>query len=165
MIAESVRSLDLYLSIYPPCLLQLEHRPSGVPAKFPNSMCLHSPNEVCRESLSLGSVLLVLLPPFRSSSFWSAAMAKPLLHFYRHDRSAEQTQPREDDMKCERCEGLMQALFEPMWSGAWRCLNCGHATDSVMEANRRQMRLLSSPVEHEESAPEASQDVITPFAA
>ena len=48
-------------------------------------------------------------------------------------------------MKCERCEGLMleddfidmEESCEGMWLRAWRCLNCGHATDSVMLANRK----------------------------
>ena len=48
-------------------------------------------------------------------------------------------------MKCERCEGLMleddfidmEESCEGMWLRAWRCLNCGHAADSVMLANRK----------------------------
>ena len=52
-------------------------------------------------------------------------------------------------MKCERCDGLMlegdfidmEESCEGMWLRAWRCLNCGHAVDAVMAANRhRQSR-------------------------
>jgi uncharacterized Zn finger protein len=95
----------------------------------------------------------------------------PLLHFS-IEAIGQQTQ--EVDMKCERCEGLMLeddfidigALLEPMWSRAWRCLNCGHATDSVMETNRqRQTVILSSSVEQAESAPEADGNVINTMAA
>ena len=48
-------------------------------------------------------------------------------------------------MKCKRCQGLMAEDqffdFEGtqgfMWMKGWRCMNCGHAVDSVREANRR----------------------------
>lgn len=62
-------------------------------------------------------------------------------------------------MKCERCEGLMleddfidmEESCEGMWLRAWRCLNCGHATDSVMLANRKRHALVpASPVEDED---------------
>lgn len=47
-------------------------------------------------------------------------------------------------MTCTRCQGCMAKdhfldLFESsedMWLTGWRCLNCGHVYDSVMERNR-----------------------------
>ena len=46
-------------------------------------------------------------------------------------------------MKCKRCQGLMAEHqffdFEGtqgfMWMKGWRCMNCGYAADSVIEAN------------------------------
>jgi hypothetical protein len=48
-------------------------------------------------------------------------------------------------MECTRCQGLMvedhffdsQGTQGFMWMKGWRCMNCGHAADSVGEANRR----------------------------
>jgi hypothetical protein len=48
-------------------------------------------------------------------------------------------------MKCERCNGLMledhfmdmKDLSEGMWVSSWRCMNCGHAADPIMIANRQ----------------------------
>lgn len=77
-------------------------------------------------------------------------------------------------MKCDRCEGLMledhlldmEESFEGMWLRAWRCLNCGHALDSVILANRhRQARLTSPDVRREEVVLEALADACTPLAA
>jgi hypothetical protein len=60
-------------------------------------------------------------------------------------------------VNCGRCEGLMleddfidmKESCEGMWLRAWRCLNCGHATDSVMVVNRQLHALrLASQVEH-----------------
>jgi hypothetical protein len=55
-------------------------------------------------------------------------------------------------MNCRRCQGLMmedQFLdFEGthgfMWATSWRCVNCGHVYDSVIEQNRlaRQEKVL-----------------------
>ena len=47
-------------------------------------------------------------------------------------------------MKCRRCQGLMAEDqffdFEGtqgfMWMKGWRCMNCGHAADTLIEANR-----------------------------
>ena len=47
-------------------------------------------------------------------------------------------------MKCRRCQGLMaeDQLFDFegtqgfMWMKGWRCMNCGHAADPLIEANR-----------------------------
>ena len=82
--------------------------------------------------------------------------------------------PLEVFMKCERCDGLMledyfidmEALFEPIWSRVWRCLNCGHAVDPVMVANRQRHALLvPSHVLHEERVSETHHDVIDVIAA
>ena len=48
-------------------------------------------------------------------------------------------------MDCTRCQGLMveEQFFDFegtqgfMWMKGWRCMNCGHAADSVIEANHR----------------------------
>lgn len=48
-------------------------------------------------------------------------------------------------MDCMRCQGLMAAdhFFDShgtgalMWTKGWRCMNCGHVVDPLIEANRR----------------------------
>ena len=48
-------------------------------------------------------------------------------------------------MECRRCQGLMveDQFFDLertqgfMWMQGWRCMNCGHAADPVIAANRR----------------------------
>ena len=48
-------------------------------------------------------------------------------------------------MECIRCRGLMveDHFFDLegtqgfTWMQGWRCMNCGHAADPVIEANRR----------------------------
>ena len=47
-------------------------------------------------------------------------------------------------MTCTRCQGCMAKdhfmdlleSSEDMWLTGWRCLNCGHVYDPVMERNR-----------------------------
>ena len=47
-------------------------------------------------------------------------------------------------MRCSRCQGCMIEDFlldmedssGPMWLQAWRCMNCGNVSDSVLEHNR-----------------------------
>ncbi|MBX3235505.1 MAG: hypothetical protein KF814_05090 [Nitrospiraceae bacterium] len=47
-------------------------------------------------------------------------------------------------MSCSRCKGCMiedfmldmEESFGPMWTRAWRCMNCGHMHDSILEKNR-----------------------------
>lgn len=47
-------------------------------------------------------------------------------------------------MSCSRCKGCMvedfmldmEESFGPMWTRTWRCMNCGHMHDSVLEKNR-----------------------------
>ena len=48
-------------------------------------------------------------------------------------------------MTCPRCQGLMlgetlvdmEAGYNEMWSRTWRCVNCGHRDDAVMQQSRR----------------------------
>lgn len=48
-------------------------------------------------------------------------------------------------MNCARCHGLMlkehlmdlEASYGEMWALAWRCVNCGHRDDAVMQQHRR----------------------------
>lgn len=48
-------------------------------------------------------------------------------------------------MSCSRCNGCMVEDFlldmedssGPMWLQAWRCMNCGNVTDSVLRRNRQ----------------------------
>jgi hypothetical protein len=47
-------------------------------------------------------------------------------------------------MNCSRCRGLMveghfldfDGSFREMWATSWRCVNCGHVYDPVIEQNR-----------------------------
>ncbi|MDI3466216.1 MAG: hypothetical protein OJF50_005037 [Nitrospira sp.] len=48
-------------------------------------------------------------------------------------------------MTCIRCEGLMleepmidmEADYGEMWSLSWRCFNCGHRDDAVIQHHRQ----------------------------
>lgn len=48
-------------------------------------------------------------------------------------------------MSCSRCKGCMVEDFlldmedssGPMWLQAWRCMNCGNVTESVLQRNRQ----------------------------
>ena len=48
-------------------------------------------------------------------------------------------------MVCRRCQGLMaedqffdfEGTLGFIWMKGWRCMNCGHAADPVIEANHR----------------------------
>ena len=50
----------------------------------------------------------------------------------------------EDAMTCIRCQGLlleehmidMEAGYGEMWSRGWRCVNCGHRDDAVVQHHR-----------------------------
>lgn len=77
-------------------------------------------------------------------------------------------------MKCERCEGLMleddcidiETLFDPIWCRAWRCVNCGYVTDSVMMANRQRQRLFLSPdAQLEQTVIHTDRPAVTALAA
>ena len=67
-------------------------------------------------------------------------------------------------MECIRCQGFMveDQFFDFegtqgfMWMKGWRCMNCGHAADSVIEANHRlheatMLVRTSEEVEHEKA--------------
>ena len=48
-------------------------------------------------------------------------------------------------MSCTRCQGLMleesmidmEADYGEMWSRSWRCFNCGHRDDAVIQHHRQ----------------------------
>ncbi len=48
-------------------------------------------------------------------------------------------------MTCTRCQGLMleepmidmEADYGEMWSRSWRCFNCGHRDDAVIQHHRQ----------------------------
>jgi hypothetical protein len=48
-------------------------------------------------------------------------------------------------MSCSRCQGCMiedylldmEDSSGPMWLKAWRCMNCGNVSDSLLEHNRQ----------------------------
>lgn len=48
-------------------------------------------------------------------------------------------------MNCTRCQGLMleehmvdmEAGYGEMWSRSWRCFNCGHRDDDVIQHHRQ----------------------------
>ena len=65
-------------------------------------------------------------------------------------------------MECRRCQGLMaedqffdfEGTLGFMWMKGWRCMNCGHAADPVIEATYRlheatMLARTSEEVEHE----------------
>ena len=59
-------------------------------------------------------------------------------------------------MHCSRCRGLMledhfldyAGAYGQMWTTSWRCVNCGHVYDAVIEQNhlarREKVLVLSS---------------------
>ena len=61
-------------------------------------------------------------------------------------------------MNCTRCQGLMTEdhFFDCedteglMWMRGWRCVNCGHAVDPLIEANRRLQEMTVLALPHEE---------------
>jgi hypothetical protein len=79
-------------------------------------------------------------------------------------------------MCCTRCQGLMvedhlidmEASDGLMWITAWRCVNCGHAVDPCMTANRRLRKtaVASSAVDKDLiHDPGQEEQCITPLAA
>lgn len=74
-------------------------------------------------------------------------------------------------MTCERCEGLMledhlmdmKDLSEGMWVSTWRCMNCGHAVDPIMVANRQRQALVL--VRQEEVVRQTLEDAAVPLMA
>lgn len=55
------------------------------------------------------------------------------------------------------CQGLMvedhffdlQGTQDFMWMKGWRCMNCGHAVDPLIEANRRSQEATSIMLAHD----------------
>ncbi len=49
-------------------------------------------------------------------------------------------------MNCTRCQGLMlkeqmidlEGGYGEMWACSWRCFNCGHRDDAVLQQHRKQ---------------------------
>lgn len=79
-------------------------------------------------------------------------------------------------MNCSRCQGLMvrehfldfDGTIGQMWASGHRCMNCGNASDSVIEQHRQartQQTLV--PLSHEiykEEYEQNSQDILMPAA-
>ncbi len=48
-------------------------------------------------------------------------------------------------MNCTRCQGLMlkeqmidlEGGYGEMWTSSWRCFNCGHRDDAVLQHHRK----------------------------
>lgn len=48
-------------------------------------------------------------------------------------------------MNCTRCQGLMlkeqmidlEGGYGEMWASSWRCFNCGHRDDAVLQHHRK----------------------------
>jgi hypothetical protein len=65
-------------------------------------------------------------------------------------------------MYCIRCRGVMAAehffdfegIHEFMWMKGWRCMNCGHADNPLVEADRRLREAALFPVLSEEQEDE-----------
>ena len=61
-------------------------------------------------------------------------------------------------MECTRCRGLMvedhfidlHGTGGLMWMRGWRCMNCGHVVDPLIEANRRLEAATLRAMAHEE---------------
>jgi len=66
-------------------------------------------------------------------------------------------------MTCSRCSGFMleslfldlEGGFGEMWARTWRCVNCGHVHDAVIERNR--LAVTEQDLAYASSEP-ASQD-------
>lgn len=62
-------------------------------------------------------------------------------------------------MNCSRCKGYMvqdhfldfDGAYGEMWASSFRCVNCGHIYDAVVERNRavQQQRVLAQQVSSE----------------
>lgn len=70
-------------------------------------------------------------------------------------------------MSCTRCQGLMleesmidmEAGYGEMWSVSWRCFNCGHRDDAVIQHHRQTH---ARPIERHLSAVTVPE-VVEPF--
>ena len=73
-------------------------------------------------------------------------------------------------MTCSRCEGLMLVehildlaeSYGEMWASSWRCVNCGHRDDAVIQQHRlaqaKRIPVKSEVVSAHEAA-EVSQEI------
>ena len=71
-------------------------------------------------------------------------------------------------MTCERCNGCMardhfldlQESGGEWWLEGWRCINCGHVFDPVLEKNRRlhAAAMALAPVQSTLTAPAVAED-------
>ena len=72
-------------------------------------------------------------------------------------------------MSCTRCQGLMleesmidmEADYGAMWSRSWRCFNCGHRDDAVIQHHRQTH---AKAIERRRSAVTLSDTVALPLA-
>ncbi len=80
-------------------------------------------------------------------------------------------------MNCSRCQGLMvrehfldfDGTIGQMWASGHRCMNCGNASDTVIEQHRRartQQTLvpLSDDIYYDEEYEHSTQDILMPAA-
>jgi hypothetical protein len=79
-------------------------------------------------------------------------------------------------MNCSRCHGLMvrehfldfDGTIGQMWASGHRCMNCGNASDSVIEQHRQaRTKQTLVPLSHEiyhEEYEQNSQDILMPAA-
>ncbi|MBS0166230.1 MAG: hypothetical protein JSR29_09120 [Nitrospira sp.] len=81
-------------------------------------------------------------------------------------------------MICPRCRGLMlgetlvdmEAGYHEMWSRTWRCVNCGHRADPMMQPHQQagieqRVRRLMIAAVLEESVAVYKQDSVESLAA
>lgn len=71
-------------------------------------------------------------------------------------------------MTCRRCQGCMardhfldlQESGGEWWMEGWRCINCGHVFDPVVEQNRRlhAAAMASAPVQPQDPEPVITGD-------
>lgn len=79
-------------------------------------------------------------------------------------------------MNCPRCQGLMvrehfldfDGTIGQMWASGHRCMNCGNASDSVIEQHRlAKIQQTLVPLSHDiyhEKYEQRSQDILIPAA-
>ena len=81
-------------------------------------------------------------------------------------------------MNCIRCHGLMleehlldlESSYGGIWACAWRCVNCGHRDDAVMQQHRQaqtaqRVGCIEGMETQEESVVSCTSDSVEQFAA
>jgi len=81
-------------------------------------------------------------------------------------------------MNCVRCHGLMleehlldlDSSYGGIWACAWRCVNCGHRDDAVMQQHRQaqaaqRVGRLETVTTREEREVPCEPDAVEPLAA